>query len=136
MAALKKVEGFAAHDSSGFLTPFSFTRRATGPRDVVFKVTHCGICHSDLHQIRNEWNNSIYPMVPGHELVGIVTEVGAEVAKFKVGDHVGVGCMVMSCKECHACEKGAEQFCSKTVWTYNSIDSDGTTTYGGYSTLM
>eukprot|EP00250_Pteridium_aquilinum_P006634 c16513_g1_i1 orf=331-1392(-) len=136
MAAVKKVDGFAAHDSSGRLTPFSFTRRATGPEDVVFKVTHCGICHSDLHQIRNEWQQAMYPLVPGHEIVGIVTEVGAEVVKFKVGDHVGVGCMVMSCGECDACDQKAEQYCPKLIWTYNSIDLDGSTTYGGYSTLM
>ncbi|KAI5057596.1 hypothetical protein GOP47_0027989 [Adiantum capillus-veneris] len=136
MASVKRVHGFAAHDSSGILKPFSFTRRETGPKDVVFKVMHCGICHTDLHQIRNEWQNSNYPMVPGHEMVGIVTEVGSEVAKFKVGDHVGVGCLVMSCGQCDSCEKKLEQYCPKAIMTYNSIDLDGTVTQGGYSTLM
>lgn len=130
------VVGYAAYDSSGLLSPFSFTRRDVGRDDVAFKVTHCGICHTDLHQIRNEWKRSIYPMVPGHEIVGIVTEVGSEVTDFKVGDRVGVGCRIRSCGECNACEKKIEQFCSKGVFTYNSMDIDGTITYGGYSTLM
>ncbi|MCO5611649.1 hypothetical protein L7F22_065903 [Adiantum nelumboides] len=131
-----KVEGYAAQDSSGHLAPFVFTRRATGPQDVTFKISYCGICHSDLHQIRDEWGGSIYPMVPGHELVGVVTEVGAEVTKFKVGDRVGVGCMVSSCAECDACEKKVEQYCPRAVWTYNSRDAQGKPTYGGYSSLM
>ncbi|KAH7314806.1 hypothetical protein KP509_21G021300 [Ceratopteris richardii] len=136
MAALKSVKGFAAHDSSGVLKPFEFSRRATGTKDVVFKVKYCGVCHSDLHQMRNEWNSAVYPMVPGHEIVGIVTEVGSEVSKFKIGDHVGVGCMVMSCGACSFCKKQNEQHCSSLTWTYNSIDLDGTLTYGGYSDLM
>ncbi|KAI5055064.1 hypothetical protein GOP47_0030482 [Adiantum capillus-veneris] len=131
-----KVEGYAAQDSSGHLAPFLFTRRATGPKDVTFKISYCGICHSDLHQIRDEWGGSIFPMVPGHELVGVVTEVGAEVTRFKVGDHVGVGCMVSSCGKCDAYEKKVEQYCSRTVWTYNSLDAQGKPTNGGYSTLM
>ncbi|KAI5070302.1 hypothetical protein GOP47_0014645 [Adiantum capillus-veneris] len=136
MSGVKQVHGFAVHDSSGVLKPFSFTRRETGPKDVVFKVMHCGICHSDLHHVHNEWQSSNYPMVPGHEIVGIVMEVGSEVAKLKVGNHVGVGCMVMSCGECDSCKKKLEQFCPKVIWTYNSIDLDGTPTQGGYSTLM
>ncbi|KAI5057597.1 hypothetical protein GOP47_0027612 [Adiantum capillus-veneris] len=136
MAGVKQVHGFAAHDSSGVLKPFLFTRRETGPKDVVFKVMHCGICHSDLHLLRNDWQSSSYPMVPGHEIVGIVTEVGSEVAKFKAGDHVGVGCMVMSCGQCNSCEKKLEQYCPKLIWTYNSINLDGTPTQGGFSTLM
>lgn len=107
--------------------------RQPSPEDVAFKVLYCGICHSDLHQIRNEWQNAKYPMVPGHEVIGTVTDVGSEVTKFKPGDTVGVGCMVMSCRNCDSCEKGLEQFCDKVVWTYNSELPDGTTTQGGYS---
>lgn len=136
MATPTQVQGFAAHDKSGNLTPFSFTRRAILPNDVIFKVTHCGICHTDLHQTHDEWGNAIYPMVPGHEIVGIVTEVGAKVDKFKIGDHVGVGCMVMSCHDCGSCKRKLEQYCPKVTWTYNSIDLDGTNTYGGFSSLM
>lgn len=128
--------GYAAQDASGYLAPFSFKRRATGADDVSFKITHCGICHTDLHQIKNEWKMSMYPMIPGHELVGIVTEIGSNVEKFKLGDHVGVGCMVGSCGECDACEKHVEQYCDKVIWTYGSVDMDGSPTYGGYSNLM
>ncbi|KAG0588411.1 hypothetical protein KC19_2G241100 [Ceratodon purpureus] len=97
------------------------------------KVTYCGICHSDLHQIRNDWRGSVFPMVPGHEVVGVVKEVGSEVDDFKVGQLIGVGCMVHSCHSCESCDNGLEQFCPKVVWTYNSVDTDGTPTYGGYS---
>ncbi|KAJ7517614.1 hypothetical protein O6H91_21G031700 [Diphasiastrum complanatum] len=131
-----EVHGWAARDCSGVLSPFKFSRRATGPRDVTFKVLYCGICHSDLHQIRNEWQNSKYPMVPGHEFVGIVTEIGPEVHQHKVGDHVGVGCMVGSCQNCDSCAKGAEQYCECMTPTYNDVDQDGKPTYGGYSALM
>ncbi|KAH9317670.1 hypothetical protein KI387_019439 [Taxus chinensis] len=130
------VQGWAADDESGVLSPFNFTRRKTGPNDVTFRIVYCGICHTDLHILRNEWHNSKYPLVPGHEIVGIVTEVGSEVQKFGVGDRVGVGCMVRSCHSCDPCEKGLEQFCDKVVLTYNGIDIDGSTTYGGYSSLM
>lgn len=132
----KPVIGYAALDESGHLAPYKFTRRATGEEDVTFEITHCGICHSDLHQIFNEWKSSMYPMVPGHELVGIVTEVGSKVQRFKVGDHVGVGCMVGSCATCDACSKLQEQYCPKTVFTYNGVDADGNPTHGGYSSLM
>ncbi|KAI5071495.1 hypothetical protein GOP47_0013746 [Adiantum capillus-veneris] len=128
--------GYAALDSSGQLSPFSFVRRATGQDDVAFKVTHCGICHTDLHQIRNEWKRSVYPMVPGHEIVGIVIEVGSKVSTFRMGDRVGVGCRVRSCGKCKACQKKAEQFCAKGVFTYNAVDIDETITYGGYSSHM
>jgi len=130
------VQGWAARDKSGILSPFNFTRRKTGPNDVTFKVVFCGVCHSDLHQLRNEWLNTQYPLVPGHEIVGIVTEVGSKVEKFTVGERVGVGCMVGSCHNCDSCEKGAEQYCEGVVWTYNSTDVDGSVTYGGYSSLM
>ncbi|XP_057869466.2 mannitol dehydrogenase [Cryptomeria japonica] len=130
------VQGWAARDQSGVLSPFNFTRRKTGPNDVTFKVAFCGICHSDLHQLRNDWHNTQYPIVPGHEIVGTVTEVGTQVKKFSVGDRVGVGCLVGSCHSCDSCEKGLEQYCDKIVFTYNSMDVDGSITYGGYSSLM
>ena len=131
------VLGYAALDDSGHLEPFRFDRRPVGPTDISFEVTHCGICHSDLHQIKNEWKNSIFPMVPGHEIVGICTEVGAQVTKFKPGDRVAVGCMVDSCGECEACQRGLEQYCSVGVqWTYNTTAPDGTINQGGYSTSL
>lgn len=136
VAGPNDVLGYAAKDKAGHLVPFKFARKPAGPEDVTFKILYCGVCHSDLHQILNEWENAIYPMVPGHEIIGTVTEVGESVSKFKVGDTVGVGCMVESCNSCDACEKGVEQYCDSVVWTYNSKFSDGTPTYGGYSTQM
>ncbi len=133
---LGRVEGWAAKDESGLLSPFNFTRRETGSHDVTFKVAYCGVCHSDLHQIRNDWKNSQYPMVPGHEIVGTVLEVGSEVKNFAVGDRVGVGCMVWSCQQCDSCGKHQEQFCEKVIWTYNGIYVDGLPTFGGYSSWM
>uniref|UniRef100_A0A5B7C896 Putative 10-hydroxygeraniol oxidoreductase n=1 Tax=Davidia involucrata TaxID=16924 RepID=A0A5B7C896_DAVIN len=97
---------------------------------------YCGICHSDLHGIKNEWGFSIYPILPGHEIVGIVTEVGSKVQKFKVGDKVGVGCMVGSCNSCNDCANNLENYCPKVLLTYNTIYYDGTVTYGGYSNIM
>ncbi|XP_047335009.1 8-hydroxygeraniol dehydrogenase-like [Impatiens glandulifera] len=131
-----KAIGWASRDASGVLSPFQFSRRATGENDVSFKVLFCGICHSDLHQMKNEWGNSIFPMVPGHEIVGIVTEIGEKVEKVKVGDKVGVGCMVGSCNSCNSCCQDLENYCPKTIFTYNSIDQDGHPTYGGYSNIM
>eukprot|EP00897_Mesotaenium_endlicherianum_P010713 jgi/Mesen1/9670/ME000674S09282 len=135
-ASAGKTLGYVARDSSGVLTPFRFDRREVGPDDVALKIQFCGICHSDLHQIKNHWGNSTYPMVPGHEIVGVVTRVGANVSKFKEGQRVGVGCMVRSCKACKACSKGQEQYCPGVVFTYNSQDVDGTPTHGGYSSNM
>ncbi|XP_060185559.1 8-hydroxygeraniol dehydrogenase-like [Lycium barbarum] len=131
-----KAFGWAARDSSGVLSPFKFSRRVTGEKDVQFKVLYCGICHSDLHQLKNEWGNSIFPMVPGHEVVGVVTEIGRKVEKFKIGDKVGVGCLVGSCRKCENCDNNLENYCSNQIMTYNGIYSDGTTTYGGYSDIM
>lgn len=131
-----KTFGWAARDTSGHLSPFNFSRRATGEEDVRFKVLYCGICHSDLHNIMNEWGFSIYPMVPGHEIVGEVTEVGSKVKKVKVGDKVGVGCMVDACHNCESCDDDLENYCPKVILTYNGINSDGTMTYGGYSDSM
>ncbi|KAK9678830.1 hypothetical protein RND81_11G235400 [Saponaria officinalis] len=132
----KTAFGWAARDSSGILSPFNFSRRATGDKDVTFKVLYCGICHSDLHFIKNEWGNASYPVVPGHEIVGVVSEVGSKVQKFKVGDKVGVGCMVGSCLSCDACEKSLENYCPKMILTYGSTYYDGTKTQGGYSDIM
>uniref|UniRef100_A0A5B7BXL0 Putative mannitol dehydrogenase n=1 Tax=Davidia involucrata TaxID=16924 RepID=A0A5B7BXL0_DAVIN len=131
-----KTFGWAARDSSGVLSPFKFSRRATGDDDVRFKVLYCGICHTDLHFIKNEWGFSTYPLVPGHEIVGVVTEVGCKVAKFKVGDKVGVGCLVGSCGSCEGCSEDLENYCPKMILTYATTYHDGTTTYGGYSNEM
>lgn len=128
-------KGYAAHSADKSLAPWSFERRDLGPNDIQIDIKYCGICHSDIHQARNEWNNSLYPMVPGHEIVGVVAAVGKDVKKFKVGDLAGVGCMVDSCHECNSCKAGEEQFCDRgaTVFTYNSKDQNGNLTFGGYS---
>ncbi|KAL0396472.1 UNVERIFIED_CONTAM: 8-hydroxygeraniol dehydrogenase [Sesamum calycinum] len=131
-----KACGWAARDTSGFFSPFKFSRRATGEHDVQFKVMYCGVCHSDLHMVKNEWGFTQYPIVPGHEIVGIVTEVGSKVEKFKVGDKVGVGCLVGSCRECDQCASDLENYCPKQILTYSAPYTDGTITYGGYSNLM
>ena len=127
-------KGYAVQSATSPLAPFSFERREPGPQDVVIDIDFAGICHSDIHQARNEWKNSIYPMVPGHEIVGHVTAIGSEVTKFKVGDRAGVGVLVDSCMECANCNVDMEQFCLKgSVETYNKREYDGTPTYGGYS---
>jgi len=116
------------------LAPFQLNRRPLGPRDILIEIKFCGVCHSDIHQTRNEWGNALYPMVPGHEIVGIAKEVGKEVKRFKAGDKVGVGCLVESCRECPECREGYEQFCVRPVFTYNSLEKDGKTlAQGGYS---
>ncbi|PPD68263.1 hypothetical protein GOBAR_DD34859 [Gossypium barbadense] len=120
-----KAFGWAARDSSGVLSPFKFSRRATGEKDVAFKVLYCGICHSDLHMAKNEWGMSVYPLVPGHELVGEVTEVGSKVQKFNVGDRVGVGCVVGSCHSCDSCKNNLENYCPKSILTYGAEYHDG-----------
>lgn len=129
------TKGYAAHSATDTLNPFNFERREPGPYDVQFEILYCGVCHSDLHQVRNEWGNSKYPIVPGHEIVGRVTNIGSSVTKFKEGDLAGVGCLVDSCRECSNCKKGLEQYCKKgNVGTYNAYEKDGkTVTYGGYS---
>nr|WCC58503.1 cinnamyl alcohol dehydrogenase-like protein [Arnebia euchroma] len=131
-----KALGYAARDPSGHLSPFDFSRRETGEKDVQFEVKYCGICHSDLHFIKNDWGFSQYPVVPGHEIVGVVTEVGKSVTKFKVGDRVGVGCLVGSCRTCESCADDLENHCQKVISTYGGINIDGTPTYGGYSDIM
>ncbi|GLU20240.1 hypothetical protein SLE2022_364500 [Rubroshorea leprosula] len=132
----RKAFGWAATDPSGVLSPFNFSRRATGDKDVAFKVLYCGICHSDLHMVKNEWGVTVYPVIPGHEIVGEVTEVGSKVTKFKVGDRVGVGCMVGSCRSCDSCNNNLENYCPKMILTYGAKYFDGTMTYGGYSDIM
>lgn len=130
-----QAKGYAAPKAKAPLAPFSFERRSPGERDVVIDIKFCGICHSDIHQARDEWGGSTFPMVPGHEIAGVVTAVGGKVTKFKVGDSVGVGCFVDSCRRCPQCEQGLEQYCEKGMsGTYNSREQDGKTpTQGGYS---
>ncbi|WP_341839623.1 NAD(P)-dependent alcohol dehydrogenase [Chitinophaga caseinilytica] len=132
------VKAYAAQDAKSAVAPWSFERRDPGPHDVEFDILYCGVCHSDLHQIRDEWGNSIYPMVPGHEIVGRVTRVGDKVTKFKPGDLAAVGCLVDSCRKCSNCNDGNEQYCENgSSGTYNSHEQDHKTpTYGGYSSMI
>jgi len=126
--------GYAAFDPKSPLSFFQFQRRDLQPHDVQIDIQYCGVCHSDLHQTRNEWSNTTYPVVPGHEIIGKVVAVGSEVTKFKPGDTAGVGCLVDSCKDCSECQADLEQYCDYAVYTYNSADSyTGKSTYGGYS---
>ncbi len=127
------TKGYAATSPTTPLVPYSFTRRELRPTDVAIDILYCGVCHSDIHQARDEWGGSEFPMVPGHEIVGVVKKVGANVTKHKVGDKVGVGCLVDSCRECRHCREGFEQFCAGSVMTYNGKEKDGTPTQGGYS---
>ena len=133
-----KVPAYAAATAGAPLGPFTVERRDLRPDDVQLDILFCGICHSDIHQARDEWSGGRFPMVPGHEIVGRVTRVGPKVTKFKVGDLAGVGCMVDSCGRCDPCRRGTEQFCTQgAAWTYNSTEIDRTTpTYGGYSTAI
>ena len=109
------TRGYAAMTAKAALQSFSFERREVGPHDVLITITHCGICHSDIHQARDEWGGSIFPMVPGHEIVGTVTQVGSTVETIKVGERAGVGCFVDSCRTCPACLEGSEQYCEAGV---------------------
>ncbi len=129
------TKGYAAHNATSELVPFNFERRDVGPNDVLVEIHYCGVCHSDIHNARNEWGNAIYPMVPGHEIVGRVKEVGRNVSRFRLRDLVGVGVMVDSCGKCENCRRGLEHCCvNHTVLTYNTPELDGKTiTYGGYS---
>ncbi|WP_321882360.1 NAD(P)-dependent alcohol dehydrogenase [Paraburkholderia bannensis] len=130
--------GYAARDAQSPLAPFEFQRRDLRELDVRIDVQFCGVCHSDLHQARNEWRNTLFPVVPGHEIVGRVAEVGPGVTRYKVGDLVGVGCLVDSCRTCSSCEEGLEQYCENGfVGTYNGNDRvSGDVTFGGYSTQL
>jgi uncharacterized zinc-type alcohol dehydrogenase-like protein len=127
--------GYAASSAKSALAPFSFQRREAGPRDIQIEILYCGVCHSDLHAARNEWQNTIYPCVPGHEIVGRVTKTGEQVKGFKTGDLAAVGCMVDSCRTCPSCRDGLEQYCEVGfVGTYNGEDKHlGGVTFGGYS---
>ena len=129
-----KTNAYAAQNATNPLAPFNFQRRDVGEHDVQIEILYCGVCHSDLHTARNEWQNTTYPCVPGHEIVGRVVKVGAHVKKFKEGDTAGVGCMVDSCRTCANCEEDLEQFCDNLTFTYNSPDKHvGGMTFGGYS---
>jgi uncharacterized zinc-type alcohol dehydrogenase-like protein len=126
------TKGYAAATPKAALAPYSFQRRAPRDQDVSIDIKFCGICHSDIHQVRDEWGPSIFPMVPGHEIAGIVTAVGAKVLKFKVGDKVRMGCFVDSCRTCDSCRTGLEQYRTEhLVATYNRT-RHGTPPYGGY----
>jgi uncharacterized zinc-type alcohol dehydrogenase-like protein len=133
-----ETHGYAAKGPNSKLEPFGFERRELGPRDVLIEILYCGVCHSDIHQVRDEWGNSIFPMVPGHEIVGRVARVGPEVTRFKEGDLAGVGCFVDSCRTCSNCKDDAEQHCTvHLASTYNGTEMDEQTpTYGGYSSQI
>ena len=132
---MSTVSAYAATSATTPLTETTITRREVGPHDVAFDIHFAGICHSDIHTVKGEWGDVSYPMVPGHEIAGVVTAVGSEVSKFKVGDRVGVGCFVDSCRECAQCRAGQEQYCTNPgmVGTYNGVGRDGEPTQGGYS---
>ncbi|HEY1839584.1 MAG TPA: NAD(P)-dependent alcohol dehydrogenase [Mycobacterium sp.] len=131
---MSTVSAYTATSATQPLTKTTITRRDPGPHDVAIEIKFAGICHSDIHTAKGEWGQANYPVVPGHEIAGVVTAVGSEVTKHKVGDHVGVGCMVNSCGICSRCKAGLEQYCKNgATFTYNSIDKDGTVTQGGYS---
>jgi len=133
-----ETRAYAALAARGPLEPWSFPRRDPGPRDVLIDIAYCGVCHSDIHQVRDEWGGATFPMVPGHEIVGHVAAIGSKVERFRVGEAVGVGCMVGSCRTCPECQRGEEQYCEGHVaWTYNGLEQDRKTpTYGGYCTRI
>lgn len=132
-----KTAAYAAPAGSKPLEPFTIDRREPGPHDVLIEIEFCGVCHSDIHTVRNEWGEAIFPLVPGHEIVGRVTRVGDQVTKFKAGDRAGVGCFVDSCRVCDACKAGEEQHCKQgSVFTYGMALPDGSVTYGGYSSRI
>ncbi|KAH6822281.1 cinnamyl alcohol dehydrogenase 9 [Perilla frutescens var. hirtella] len=130
------VSGWAAHDQSGKIVPYTFKRRQNGADDITIKILYCGICHTDLHYIKNDWGLTMYPVVPGHEIVGIVTKVGNNVTKFKVGDRAGVGCLAATCLKCEYCKEGHENYCDEVQFVYNGIFWNGSITYGGYSEFL
>jgi uncharacterized zinc-type alcohol dehydrogenase-like protein len=132
------TKGYAAQTNQSDLAPWEFQRREVGPHDVHFDILYCGVCHSDLHQIKDDWGPGIFPMVPGHEIVGRVVAVGNHVKKFKVGDLAGTGCLVDSCRTCDSCQQGLEQYClNGHSQTYNGLEQDKKTpTYGGYSNTI
>jgi uncharacterized zinc-type alcohol dehydrogenase-like protein len=129
------THGYAVHSSTTAAAPFDFERRKLGSSDVLIDIEFCGVCHTDIHQARNDWGNAIYPMVPGHEIVGTVSAIGSSVTKFKVGDKAAVGTFVDSCRECQSCKDGEEVYCDRDLVlpTYNAKDQNGKITFGGYS---
>jgi len=134
---MNTVNAYAALKAKDPLKPFQVQRRDPGPHDVVIEIQYCGICHSDVHQARDEWSGAMFPMVPGHEIAGLVSKVGSSVTLFKVGDKVGVGCFVDSCRTCSPCKQGEEQYCEKEAnFTYNGREKNGMPTFGGYSTQI
>lgn len=135
---MTETKAYAAQIAKISLEPWNFQRREVGPHDVQFDILYCGVCHSDLHQVRDEWGRGIFPMVPGHEIIGRVSKTGNLVQKFKLGELVGTGCMVDSCRHCEYCRRGLEQYCTNGAsYTYNSYEQDRKTpTYGGYSKLI
>jgi len=131
------VNAYAAQNAGATLAPFSIERREPGPSDVQIEILYCGVCHSDIHQVRDEWGGAIFPMVPGHEIVGRITAVGEAVTNFAIGELAGVGCFVDSCRVCPSCLANEEQYCDTgIVGTYNGRDKEGNPTYGGYSTRI
>lgn len=131
------ASGYAVHDASGHLSPYQFTRKAPEDKDVAIQILWTGICHSDIHTAKGDWGAVNYPMVPGHEIVGKVTKVGPKVTKYSVGDTVGVGCFVNSCRQCQNCQAGEESYCLKGfTGTYNGQDKHGQPTAGGYSNVI
>lgn len=135
---MSKTLAYAAQNEKAPLAPFTIERRDLRPHDVQIQILYCGICHTDIHYVKNEWKGTIYPVVPGHEIVGKITAVGAEVKDFKVGDRAAVGCLVDSCRACPSCQEHLEQYCEKgSTFTYNAKDPiDGSVTYGGYSSQI
>jgi uncharacterized zinc-type alcohol dehydrogenase-like protein len=130
------AKSYAAYDAQSPLRPYNLERREPGPADVVIDIKFCGICHTDLHFVQNELGNTHYPLVPGHEITGVVERVGSAVTRYKPGDRVGVGCMVDSCRHCAPCQSDEEQFCPQVTFTYGGVDRDGAPTQGGYSTRI
>lgn len=133
-----KVRGYAAMQANAEMTPWEFERRDLGAHDVALDIKYSGICHSDIHQVREEWGPALFPMVPGHEIAGIVSQVGSSVSKFRVGDRIGVGVFIDSCRKCASCLKGLQQYCIEGMTgTYNQLERDGKTpAMGGYSNIM
>jgi uncharacterized zinc-type alcohol dehydrogenase-like protein len=131
-----RASGWAAYDADTPLRRLNFDRREPGPDDVLIEIQYCGVCHSDLHFAKNDLGGTNYPLVPGHEIVGLVSRVGEAVTRFKQGDRVGVGCLVGADLDCPECQAGEEQFCPKAIGTYGALDADGTRTQGGYSNCV
>ena len=132
-----KTDAYAAKAAGAPLAPWSINRREPGAHDVLIDILYCGVCHSDIHMVRDEWGGAIFPLVPGHEIVGTVAKVGDQVRKWKAGDTVGVGCFVDSCRQCEACKAGEENYCAQAAFTYGFVAKEGEEpTYGGYSTRI